>query len=321
LTGDGDLATNVIAASPRKIHVAYVLVLVATIIWGSQYIVIKFGLATIPPFFFQGMRHVFAFLGYAPFYGRLRKLNKYTLVASLVMAIFLYLMVALLSYGLEITTSNKAAFMATMYVVFTPFLAFAVLKSRVKKQHLGGVGVAVAGLGVMLFANTGSSADLLAFNVGDALILIGAVFNAMQIVLLEKYSNKVDIVLFSMMQIGILASLQLGTSFAIQEQVAWSAINTIVIANWIYMGIVNSAATMLIQAWAQKFIDANKAALLYSVEPVFAIFFGISLGGEPLTIAFVAGAILILTGILLTSLKINRNKHLAAIHHATAPLE
>jgi len=216
---------------------------------------------------------------------------------------------------------NKAAFMATMYVVFTPFLAFAVLKSRVKKRHLAGVGVAVAGLAVMLFANTGSGADLLAFNDGDALILIGAVFNAMQIVLLEKYSNKVDIVLFSMMQIGILAVLQMGTSFIIQEQVTWSAIDGIMVLNWIYMGIVNSAATMLIQTWAQKFIDANKAALLYSVEPVFAIFFGITFGGESLTITFVGGACLILAGILLSSLNLNHNKHPVIDLDATSPRE
>jgi len=308
-------------ASPRKMHVAYTLVLFATFVWGSQYILIKVGLTSLPPFFFQGMRHVFAFLGFAPFYGRFRKLNKYTLVASIIVALSLYFTVAFLSYGLQLTTSNKGAFMATMYVVFTPFLGFMILKARVKKQHVAGVAVAVIGMAIMLFANAGAGANLLAFNIGDVLVLIGAVFNAFQIVFLEKYSNKVDIVLFSMTQIAVLAMLQLGTSVLIQEHVTWSAIDTVVIINWLYLGIVNSAATMLIQTWAQKFIDANKAALLYALEPVFAIFFGITIGGEPLTIAFVAGAGLILAGILLSSMKLNRGPHPIDIAQLSSPIE
>jgi drug/metabolite transporter (DMT)-like permease len=247
------------------------------------------------------MRHVLAFIGFAPFYGRFRRLNRFTFVAAAVIAVALYLMIAFLSYGLQVTTSNEGAFLSTFYVVFTPFLGYAVLKARVKKQHVAGISIAMAGLVIMLFGNTGPGANILAFNYGDVLVLFAALFNTVQIVLLEKYSNKVDIVLFSMVQVAILAALQLGTSAIIQEKINFGNIDGFVIFDWIYLGIVNSALTLLIQAWSQKFIEANRAALLYAMEPIFALFFGISVGGEPLTIAFVTGAGLIMAGILLSS--------------------
>ncbi len=305
-------AGNTRPTTRRKTILAISLVLFATVVWGSQYILIKQGAAMVPPFFFQGMRHVVAFIGFCPWWGRLRKMNRTTFVAALVSAITLYLLIAFLTIGLGLTTSNKGAFMATMYVVFTPFVGFAMLKSKIKPMHLVGIAIAVVGMAIMLFGNGTAQSPEIAFNIGDVLVLIGAFFNAIQIVLLEKYTNKVDTMLFVLTQMWMLAAFNIGTSFLIQEPVGWASMPAPDMAvtwfNWIYLGIVASTVTLLIQTWAQKSIDATRAALLYSLEPVFAIFFGVAFGHEPLYAAFIIGGVMIMAGIITSSVKLTLKK-------------
>ncbi|MBN2152107.1 MAG: DMT family transporter [Candidatus Lokiarchaeota archaeon] len=292
----------------RRTAIAVSLVLFATVVWGSQYIVIKQGAEMVPPFFFQGMRHVVAFVGFCPWWGRLRKMNRTTFVGALLVATTLFVLIAFLTVGLGLTTSNKGAFMATMYVVFTPFVGFAMLRSRIKPMHLAGVAIAVAGMAIMLFGSTPGGSPEVAFNAGDVLVLIGAFFNAIQIVLLEKYTNKVDTMQFVLTQMWMIAAFSLGTSFLIQEPMGWLTMPAASMGgiwfDWIYLGILASTVTLFIQAWAQKTIDATRAALMYSLEPVFAIFFGVTVGGEPLYWTFVIGALLIMAGIIASSVKV-----------------
>ncbi|NMC04496.1 MAG: DMT family transporter [Candidatus Lokiarchaeota archaeon] len=303
---------NLRPRSTRNTILAVMLVLLATVVWGSQYILIKQGSEAVPPFFFQGMRHVVAFIGFCPWWGRMRKLNKETFIASLASATTLFVLIAFITIGLGLTTSNKGAFIATMYVVFTPFVGFGMLKSKIQPMHLIGIAIAVVGMAIMLFGNGTSMSSEVAFNIGDVLVLVGAFFNAVQIVLLEKYTNKVDTMLFVLTQMWMITAFNLGTSFLIQESMGWTSMPPTDMAatwfNWIYLGIVASTVTLLIQTWAQKSIDATRAALLYSLEPVFAIFFGITIGGEPIYAAFVAGGILIMAGIIASSVKITRGK-------------
>jgi drug/metabolite transporter (DMT)-like permease len=305
-------AGNLRPMTKRNTVIAVLLVLFATVVWGSQYILIKQGAAMVPPFFFQGMRHVVAFIGFCPWWGRMRKMNRTTFVAALVSALTLYILIAFLTIGLGLTTSNKGAFMATMYVVFTPFVGFAMLKSKIKPMHLVGVAISVTGMAIMLFGNGTSTSSEVAFNIGDVLVLIGAFFNAIQIVLLEKYTNKVDTMLFVLTQMWMIALLNLGTSFLIQEPMDWLAMPATGMVltwfNWIYLGIVASTVTLLIQTWAQKSIDSTRAALLYSLEPVFAIFFGVAFGSEPLYAAFIIGGMLIMAGIIASSVKVTKGK-------------
>ena len=313
---EAELAAKPTAPAPpssrRRTAIAVVLVLFATVVWGSQYIIIKQGAEAVPPFFFQGMRHVVAFVGFCPWWGRLRKMNRTTFMGALVVAATLFILIAFLTIGLGLTTSNKGAFMATMYVVFTPFVGFAMLRSKIKPMHLAGVAIAVTGMAIILFGNTSGGSAEVAFNIGDVLVLIGAFFNAIQIVLLEKYTNKVDTMQFVLTQMWMIAAFSLGTSFLIQEPMDWLVMPPASMGqiwfDWIYLGLLASTVTLFIQAWAQKTIDATRAALMYSLEPVFAIFFGVAVGGEPLYWAFVIGALLIMAGIITSSVKITLRK-------------
>nr|MDO8117788.1 DMT family transporter [Candidatus Sigynarchaeota archaeon] len=293
-----DPETNV---SPKWMRITVILVLGATIVWGSQYLIIKDALMVIPLFLFQGIRHLIAFLGFFPWWKRFKNINKQVFLASLYNAITFYFLIFFISWGLTMTSSSEGAFMASLYVAFTPFMGYIVLKTKFKALKLIGVAVTVTGMATMLFGNAAGIGSI-SF-VGDVLVLTGAFFNAIQIVLLEKYTNKVDTMLFVLLQMIMISAMLLGTSFILQETVDWNAITMPIWAGWIYLGIVAGTITLVIQASAQKIMDETRAALLYSLEPVFATFFGVLLGAEPLSIAFIAGAGLIMAGIVLASLK------------------
>jgi len=283
--------------------IAILLVLGATIIWGSQYILMKQGVTQVPPMLFQALRHLFAFFCFLPFLNRFKKIDKITFEGSIISAIVIYFLYIFLVYGLELTTSNKGAFLLCLYVIFTPPICFLLLKIRPKIHHLQAVIVGVLGMSIMVFGNSNSNNLELAPNLGDVLVIIAAFFNAVQIVLVEKYVHKVDLITFIMTQLLFLCIFFFVSAFLLGE---FNDLTPIPLSAWwilVYLGVIASTITLIIQTWAQKYLESTRAALLYSLEPVFATGFGVILGGETITLAFILGAGLIMTGILWSSKK------------------
>jgi drug/metabolite transporter (DMT)-like permease len=287
----------------RKNTIALILILIATIIWGSQYILVKWAVDSIPPLLFQAIRHFIAFLAFLPVWGLFRKMDKITFVGALLSAIVMSILVGFITYGIQYTTSNKSAFLATMYVVFTPFVSYAMLKAKIKHNQILAVTVAVIGMAFLIFGDSGSTDLEIAPNIGDLLVLIGAFFNAIQIVLIEKYVKHVNVFLFVMTQMILISIILSLVAFIAGERVDLGAVSGQTWGIILYLAILGTTITLCIQTWAQNFIDSTRAALLYSLEPVFAIFFGVLLGGEKLTVAFGIGAFLIMVGILWSSKK------------------
>lgn len=285
----------------KNARMALIFIVLINIVWGSQYVLIRLGVQVVPVFFFQGFRFLLAFLGFLPFFGKFRSLNKQTLVAAFIMAVLLYLMTAFLTYGLASTSSSKGAFLATMYVVITPPLARVVLGRRIQKNKSIGVIFAIGGIICLLLLNSSSGLFDLTINPGDILILICAMLNAVQIVLMEKYVKSVDVIQFSMVQVGLTSLFLLTSSLILQESVNLATFSPILWGGIIYLGICGVMFSYLIQGWRQKIIKSPRAALLYTLEPVFGLFFGVVFGQEPFTIYFLLGASLILLGIVISS--------------------
>ncbi len=278
----------------KNTKLAMILVFLVTIMRGSQYIMTKQGLDDIPPFLFQGIRHVIALLGFLPFWNKFKSLDKKTIKASFLISTVLAILYGFLTIGLNNTTSSKGAFLATLYVIFTPFVAFFVLKRKPTNPQLIAVIIAVIGMSILIFGNSNSSDAELAPNIGDFLVIGAAFCNGIQIVLIEKYVEDVDLILFVMSQMLFIAIYMFIGAGLFGERVKLESIPSKTWGVLVYMGIMVTTVAIGVQTWAQKYLDSTRAALLYSLEPVWALFFGISLGGELLTIYFGIGAALIL---------------------------
>ena len=222
--------------------------------------------------------------------------------AGMITGSFMFLLMLTATFGLETSTASNAAFISALYVPFTPVFAWLILRDKISKMNWLSVGIALFGMALLVFLPSGFANIFAGINWGDILLLLGSIFSAIQIVTTEKFVKEMDIILFIMAQLIVIITLCFISSLLFQEWNTPFNVPSNYWQLWLYMGIIALAITALIQNWAQKHIEATPAALLYVLEPVFGTLFGILLGNEAITWAFLIGAGFILLGIFLSIL-------------------
>lgn len=266
-----------------------------TAVWGFTFVMVKEAIAKIPTFQFLSMRFlVAAFVLLAIFPRGARSLRRPTLMAGSLAGLALGAGYALQTLGLQYTGATKAGFITGLAVVFTPPIAALVLKKSSGRRPVAGVAVAAVGLALL---TVGTSFD---FNIGDLIVLFCAVSFALHIVILGRYSQDHDSRTLTLVQLGLAGVLFSLISLAVDDLEApdrsvWIAL--------IFTAVGASAIAFLIQTWAQKHLSPTTTAVTFTMEPVFAGLAGFVLLGERLSLRNWMGAVLILTAMLLVSLK------------------
>jgi drug/metabolite transporter (DMT)-like permease len=191
--------------------------------------------------------------------------------------------------GLGHTSASTSGFVTGMYVVCTPILAGVLLRQRIGAVAWMAVGLATAGLAVL---------TLQGFSVGYgvALTFAAAVLYAAHIVGLGAWSTTQRAYGLAVLQMAVIALVC--TAVTVSDGVVmpgttgdWLAI--------IYMALIAGALALLLQTWAQAHLSPTRAAIVMTMEPVFAALFAVLPGGETLTIRMVVGGALVLAAMLL----------------------
>ena len=267
------------------------LVLIAvTAVWGVTFVQVKDAVALYPLFAFLALRFAIASLTLAPpGVRRLRSLGRGGWAAAAYAGALLGAGYALQTAGLERTSVSSTGFITGMYVVLTPLLALALFRARVGAS--GWLGVALATIGLALLAGIHGGSVL-----GDLLVLAGAAVYSLQIVLMERYAPRYDAIAFTLVEMlasfaGLLAiALALGQLHVPHGWTVWGAL--------IVTGVFASALAFLAQTWAQRRATATQTALAFSLEPVWAAFFGLTLAGDRLGALGWLGCAVIMGGIV-----------------------
>jgi drug/metabolite transporter (DMT)-like permease len=214
----------------------------------------------------------------------------------LVIGVFLLLGYALQTAGLQFTTASKAGFITGLSILIVPILALVFLRHRIGCGIVAGV--ALASVGMYLLSFTGDAR----FNVGDLLVLGCAVAFAAHIVSISAYAPRYDPIALSIVQTGFVAVvatlLSAGTEqppLALAPPAAWLGA--------LYTGLIGTAAVLGVQTSIQRFTTPSHAALIFSLEPVFAALFAWALVGETLGATGLLGGALILGGMIVAELK------------------
>ncbi|CAB50355.1 DMT family transporter [Pyrococcus abyssi] len=264
---------------------AELILILISAIWGSTFPVMKLGIEDYPPITFVAFRFLIASLLMLIF---LRKdIKTSQALPGLLVGLSLFLGFSFQVVGLKYTTSSNSAFITSLYMVFTPFVAILLLKTRVKLIDWVALGLAL--LGTYLISNVGN------FNYGDMLTVLAALSFAFQIVLVEYFGN-----------------LGIGLAF---WQVFWNSMFSLAYAAIfeglpmpregstlfaiIYTAIMATAIAFAVQVKYQPKIDSHRAAIIYSAEPVFGHFFSFLILGEVLSWKGYIGALLILIAVWL----------------------
>ena len=274
--------------------------LFVTILWGSAFAVLRLAAGHGSVFFLNGLRFLLGAVLLLPFAKLRGAFHRNNLVYVGLAGSALFIGSGLQQAGLATTTAGNGGFITSLYVVIVPLLLWLVWKER--PSPLTGAAVLMAITGGYLLSTGGS----FKIRPGDLLILIGSVFWAVHVVVVNKVQGKMDALPFALGQFAVCGLLSLGTGILFEHPS--QADMLAILPAILYTGVLSIAVGFTLQVIAQKHTPANDAALIMSMESVFAVLFGWVFLHETLLPVQSAGCILILGAVVLVQVKNGKMK-------------
>jgi drug/metabolite transporter (DMT)-like permease len=207
---------------------------------------------------------------------------------------FLFLGSALQQAGLVYTTAGNAGFITSLYVVLVPILLFAFWREKFHWIAILAMGMAVVGAFLL------SSGGGFEIRKGDVLVLAGALFWSFHVIILGKYASKFEALSFSVGQLVVCGIISLAIGLFREPAMVPNSALFFAIA---YTAIFSIGLCYTLQIWGQKYTPPADAALILSLESVFAVLAGWLLLDEQLTGIQVMGCVLIFSAVLLSQFK------------------
>lgn len=282
----------------EKKIIASLGLLVAALIWGFAFVIVKDSLDFIPPVYMLAFRFTIASIGLGfVFFKRLQKINLNNVKSSIVLGILLYVSYLLQTIGCLYTTAGKNAFITTIYVVIVPFLYWLISKQKPDIYCLLSAFMAMLGIGIISL-----NSDL-SINIGDVLTLLCGFGYAIHLIYINKYSKYQDPIILTFLQILVAAILSWLTAPIMDGGFPANAANPDIMIGMLYLGIGSTMIGFLLQNIGQKYIEPSTAALLLSMESVFGVVFSVLILGEIVTIKMLIGCSLIFTAVIMAETK------------------
>lgn len=267
-----------------------------TAIWGSTFIMVQASLAAVSPLIFIALRFGLAAAVLALLYRP--RITRAAAIPGIVVGLFLFGGYAFQTIGLQFTTASKSAFLTSLSVPMVPLAAALVYRKVPRRFELLGVLAASAG---MVLLTLPAGAGIAGVNRGDWLSFVCAVSFAGQVIAVTHFAGRAPFEAIVTVQMLTVTALALATFWWVEKPVFRPTAQAA--ASIVATGLLATALAFSVQSWAQKFMTVTRAAIIYSLEPVFAVVTGFVVAGELLTKRATLGAALILFGILIVELK------------------
>ncbi|HAT32622.1 MAG TPA: multidrug DMT transporter permease [Janthinobacterium sp.] len=276
--------------------------LVVTLVWGTTFPAMKSLTADFSPIWIVFVRFALAAVLMLPFLWRARRADY---LSGALVGVMLFVCYVFQVEGLARTTSNRNAFITGMNVLMVPLMGFLAGK-KPERRIVIALLLAVAGLFTLCSDGAAS------WSLGDTLALLAAFSFAIYIRMVESATRKVEkLMTLTAMQIVtvalcsalwlLLRELPLGATAAAAAY--WNHIGAGLRAsapNFLFLGLVCTAAIIALQTWGQSHSTANEAAVIYAFEPGAAAFFAYFWLGEVMTPLAWAGAALLISGMIVS---------------------
>lgn len=280
------------------------LLLLTAAIWGFAFVAQRIGAQFVGAFTFNGVRFAIGSISLIPlllFFGRKSKEStesssnfKNAVPAGIMAGCVLFLAASLQQIGLSYTTAGKAAFITGLYIVLVPVFGI-FLKQHIRFITWAGVALAIIGLYLLSVTESFTIAK------GDLLEIAGAIFWATHILLIDHYTKKVDALQLSFVQFAACSVLSLIVAIIFEKITLYGLYQALVPI--LYGGLLSVGVAYTLQVVAQKHAKPSHAAIILSLEAVFAAIGGTILLGENLGFRGYFGCALMLLGMLFTQLQ------------------
>ncbi len=276
------------------------MLLGAAFFWGTTFVAQLTGMDELEPFSYAAARYLMGFLSLLAvlIYTRKsraveRRQKNYQrgFLIGLLIGVVLFIATSMQQIALQYSTAGKAAFITCLYIVFVP-LGAKFLGKIIRRENWIGASLAIVGLYLLAVGGNFS------VQAGDVILFVSAFVWTVQILLIDKFASKVDLMELSTAQIFITTILSFVAMFALETPNLTAMINS-----WfpiLYGGVMSSGVAFTLQNYGQRYAEPSTAAILMSFEAIFGALAGWFFLNEVMTAREIFGCILMLIGMLVT---------------------
>lgn len=266
------------------------------VLWGSSYIWSKMLLEALPYYTILFFYSIGGLIMLSIIFNKqIRTVEKRTIVLGMAIGGFSILSNVFCMLSLKSTSSSNTAFIVQMSVIITPLIMSAVKKRMPGRTTV--ISALTALTGVFLLTFDFSSYQ---FNLGDFFALVNALFFSLYLVALRIFAGKTDPVQFTFIQHVTSTAAFFTLMLAFEPKGLVGQGIDISIIGILALSILISVSTILIQSNAIKYVSAEKAAIIYTMEPVAAAVLAYIVLGERMTgVNTFVGSLLILVAVVL----------------------
>lgn len=276
------------------------LLLLAALIWGSSFIVMKSAVDFLTPSLLLFIRFTCAaILLTVIFFKRIKSFPRERYKGCLMTGCCLFFAYYVQTWGLAYTTPGKNAFLTAVYCAIVPFVVWIVYKKVPDIYNFIAAFICVIGIGCVSL-----NGDL-SINIGDLLTLMGGCLYAVHILLVKKFSDEVDGIGFTVFQFVGAAFVALMMTLLFEDITLISQIHSSVFFEMFYLAFFATAVTLGCQTIGQKYTTECNASLILSLESVFGVAFSVIFYGEVLTLKVVIGFVLIFVAVIISETKLS----------------
>ena len=282
---------------------AKLALLVATLIWGSSFIIVEDMTNAMP----TNMLLTFRFISAAIllsliFFPRLKKINLSYIWRGGMLGLLLFLAYMTQTFGISFpeNTPGKNAFLTAVYCVIVPFIAWGFSKKRPDRYNIISAFMCIIGIGLV------SLTESFTMGIGDILTLIGGIFYALHIIAVSHFSEGRDPLLLTVIQFAAsgICALILSLTTELSDFPAVTPTKEIVLSV-AYLAVFCTAVALTLQNFGQKYTEPSTASIILSLESVFGVAFSVALGREILSAKMYLGFALIFIAVIISETKLS----------------
>lgn len=274
---------------------------IASLIWGTAFAAQQVGMNHVGPFSFNGGRSLIAFIVLLPlailsgkFKVKSEKKSRKTLwKVGVICGILLFVASSLQQNGLKYSTVGKAGFLTALYIVIVPVLG-SLFGRKASAAVWVGVLIALAGTYIM---SVGSSMNL---ELGDLLLIAGALFYSIHILVVDRYIADINGIQLSCIQMLVCGILSMTVALITEQPEIQDMLSA-----WLpllYAGVLSSGVAYTLQIVGQRYVNPAVAPIIMSLESVFALLTGWLYLKQALSIEELIGCGLVFIAVILAQL-------------------
>jgi drug/metabolite transporter (DMT)-like permease len=286
------------------------LLLLAAAIWGLAFVAQRLGMEHVEPFTFNAARFALGAAALVPVVRARSRTGgpgggppapwRLDLRRGAVLGLVLFGGATLQQFGVVYTTAGKAGFITGLYVVLVPFLGLFVGQRTHGRTWVGAL-LAVAGLYFL------SITGRLHMQKGDVLVLLGAFFWATHVLLIGRWAPRTEPVRLAALQFAVCSLVSLPLALGLEDPTVSGLRGAL--GPILYAGLLSTGVAYTLQVVAQRQAPPAHAAIILSLEAVFAVLGGMMMLGESLAARGIAGCVLMLAGMILSQIEPRRRPH------------